>query len=262
MSITKKNKSGILALAFAAASVSSAFGYTVTLSQGSYQSGTGGEFKATDNNNALGAYISSYAATTASGNSFQTFCIEKAETFNYGTAHAAAISGAAIHGGVPNGSDPVAVGTGWLYSQFAQGLLTDYLGNNYFSTGSRSTNAGELQKAIWWLEGEITTNQSNNKYIKAAATALGVGSTVPTSSPGAGGSGLAADSLNGHNAAWYGVYALNMGPFDGNPNVTSQDQLIYKSTGNQVPDGGATLLLLGLSLTGMGALQRRMRRTA
>jgi hypothetical protein len=168
---------------------------------------------------------------------------------------------------VANGEDPVSVGTGWLYSQFAQGLLKDNLGNSYFTTGNRKTNAGELQNAIWWLEGEgfgSIGDQSNNKYIKAAAAALGVGSTVPAPTPpgsGSGGTGLAADSLNGHDAAWFGVYALNLGPFGTNP-ITSQDQLIYQYTGNQVPDGGATLLLLGLSLSGMGALQRRMRRTA
>ena len=261
-------------MAFAAASASSAFGTTISLSGGAYQNGIGGEFTASvsnltnDYDTYIGTYSSLTATNTADTNNFQTFCIEYNEHFNWAPAtYTSVVSSAAIHGGVPFGNDPVSVGTGWLYSQFAQGLLKDNLGNNYFTAGNRKTNAGDLQNAIWWLEGEITTNQSNNKYIKAAEAALGlgVGSTVPVATPpgpGSGGTGLAADSLNGHNAAWFGVYALNLGPFDGNPNVTSQDQLIYKSTGNQIPDGGATLLLLGLSLSGMGALQRRMRRTA
>lgn len=271
MKITRKKKLGILALVFAAASVSSAFGTTIALSGGAYQNGIGGEFTATVGTtpNSLDAYIGTYSPLAATNsidgsvNNFQTFCIEYNEHFNWTPAtYTSAVSSAAIHGGVPGGEDPVSVGTGWLYSQFAQGLLKDNLGNSYFTTGSRYTNAGELQNAIWWLEGEITTDQSNNRYIKAAATALGVGSTVPNASPLEGGTGLAANTLNnGHNAAWFGVSALNLGPFDGNP-ITSQDQLIYQYTGNQVPDGGATLLLLGLSLSGMGALQRRMRRNA
>ncbi|MCX6880721.1 MAG: hypothetical protein NTW21_43980 [Verrucomicrobia bacterium] len=268
MKITRKKKFGILALAFAAASASSAFGTTIALSGGAYQNGSGGEFTASvsKETNDYDAYIGTYSSLTATNtsttNNFQTFCIEYNEHFYWAPAtYTSAVSSAAIRGGVPGGEDPVSVGTGWLYSQFAQGLLKDNLGNNYFTTGSRYTNAGDLQNAIWWLEGEIGGNLSGNKYIMAAAAALGVSSTVPKTSPLEGGTGLAADSLNGRNAAWFGVHALNLGPFEGNPAV-SQDQLIYQKTGNQIPDGGATLLLLGLSLSGMGALQRRMRRTA
>lgn len=260
----KTKKSAMLALALAAASVSSAYSTQIALSGGPYQNWIGGEFTATvsNNTNDLDAYIGTYSSLTSTNtdttNTFQTFCIEYNEHFNWNTPYTAAVSDAAINGGVTNGTDPISVGSGWLYSQFAQGFLKDDLGNSYFTSGSRNTNAGALQNAIWWLEGEITTDQSNNKYIKAAAAALGVASTVPTVP--AGGTGLASDALGGKDAAWFGVYALNMGPLTSS-GAQHQDQLIYKYTGNRVPDGGATLLLLGLGLSGMGALQRHLRKT-
>ncbi len=268
MNTTRKNKLGILALAFAAASVSSAFGTQVTLSQGSYQSGLGGEFKATVNGDSLDSYLSSYSQLStgdAGANTFQTFCIEYNEHFNWSpTAYDVAISGAAVHGGTST-QDTVSVGTGWLYSQFAKGTLSTTAYGSYFtSTTSRKTQAVELQNAIWWLEGEIATSQATNPFILAAEAGLGIThsgtSTVPTVSPGQEGTGLALNTYGGKTAASFGVYALNLGT---SPEFPAQDQLIYLKTANQnVPDGGATLLLLGLSLSGMGALQRRMRRTA
>ena len=270
MKITRKKKFGILALAFAAASVSSAFGTQVTLSPGSYQSGLGGEFKATVNGDTLDSYLSSYSQLStgdAGANTFQTFCIEYNEHFNWSPiAYDAATSGAAVHGGTPT-QDTVSVGTGWLYSQFAKGTLSTTAYGSYFTgTTSRKTQAAMLQNAIWWLEGELLASQSQaaNPFILAAEVALGIThsatSTIPNLSPYQEGTGLALNTYGGKTAASFGVYALNLGT---SPEFPAQDQLIYLKTANQnVPDGGATLLLLGLSLSGMGALQRRMRRTA
>jgi hypothetical protein len=50
------------------------------------------------------------------------------------------------------------MGTAWLYSQFRAGTLAGY------SSGLTAT-AGQLQNAIWWLEGEITADQSANPFI-------------------------------------------------------------------------------------------------
>ncbi len=254
-----------MALVFAAASVSSAFGTQVTLSPGSYQSGLGGEFTATVNGDTLDSYLSSYSQLStgdAGANTFQTFCIEYNEHFNWSpTAYDVAITGAAVHGGTLT-SDTVSVGTGWLYSQFAKGTLSTTAYGSYFtSSTSRTTQAAMLQNAIWWLEGEITVpSQATNPFILAAQAALGIVSTLPNGSPGQEGTGLALNEYGGKTAASYGVYAVNLGL---SPEFPAQDQLIYLKTANQnVPDGGATLLLLGLSLSGMGVLQRRMRRTA
>lgn len=257
----------MLALASAAACVSSAFGYTVALSPGSYQSGIGGEFTATVNDDSLDAYLGTYGLSStgnAVANTFQTFCIEYQEHFSYNTPYTADVSGAAKLGGTLT-QDIVSVGTGWLYSQFAQGLLTTTTHGSYF-TGSaiRKTQAGQLQNAIWWLEGEITTSQAANPFIIAASTFFGIApaATVPTASPSSGGLGLAGDSLGTYSAAGFGVYALNLGPLTSGA-TKHQDQLIFKATGNrEVPDGGTTLLLLGMTVTGMGALQRKMRKPA
>jgi hypothetical protein len=261
MNDVRRNNLGLIALALAIAPISNSSGYTVALSQGSYQNGIGGEFKATVSDDSIDGYLSGYAlgAGNAATNTFQTFCIEYREHFNWNVPYTGAVSGAAIKGGTLT-QDAVSVGTGWLYSQFAQGLLAT---NNYFtgSAANRTAQAGLLQNAIWWLEGEITNSQANNPFILAAEVGLGIahGSTFPNASPGQEGTGLALNTYNGQTAASFGVFALNLGPFQGNPNVITQDQLIYQRTSNRnVPDGGTTLVLLGLSLTGMRLLQRRM----
>ena len=44
------------------------------------------------------------------------------------------------------------MGTGWLYSQFAQGTLAGYVFSG--TEAQREASANLLQQAIWWLEGE------------------------------------------------------------------------------------------------------------
>ncbi len=260
MKMNKTLLGGLATVALMAVSASSAFAVsTVALSPGNYQSGIGGEFTATVSDGSLSAYTTSYSslvtgiASASNTNTFQTFCIEYNEHFSYGSAYDYQISSAAIMGGTST-QDPVSVGTGWLYSQFAKGTLAGY---NYSGTQAvRQLSAAALQNAIWWLEGEISTDQSSNSFITTAQAALGIASTVPNPSPGQGGTGLALNSYNGNTAATYGVYALNLGPFSGQTRST-QDQLIYKTTANtDVPDGGATILMLGMAIAGVGAARR------
>jgi hypothetical protein len=153
---------------------------------------------------------------------------------------------AAVFGGVGGGvvggdplnlsgtGDPVSRGTGWLYSQFAQGTLPGY---GY--EADRLDSAAALQQAIWYLEDEIPTTyvSGTNVYVDAAITHFGT-----------------LDAAKGGTAADFGVYALNLWTGDPYASTGAQDQLFY-----HVPDGGTTLMLLGGALMGIGALRRKFR---
>jgi hypothetical protein len=211
---------------------------------GPYQTGQGGEFTL----NALspsGLDTSGYAAGVTGGigglaGTFQTFCIEGNEYIaGYDTIYNASLDTYAEAGGQTGataGKDPVSAGTGWLYSQFAQGTLDyNYDGGTDAQIAARRVSAGLLQDALWWLEGEMGRSyDATNIFMLAVWTAFG------------GEIGARADG-----AATYGVYALNIWTADG---VRAQTQLFY------VPDGGTTLMLLGGALVGLGALRRKFGR--
>jgi hypothetical protein len=99
---------------------------------------------------------------------FQTFCLEAGEHFTPGHTYVGVLNTAAIFGGpgASGGSDPISLGTAWLYSQFAAGSLN----YNYTLGSSRTSSATTLQQAIWWLEGE--NFGVRNDYVTAAADAL------------------------------------------------------------------------------------------
>lgn len=205
---------------------------------GMYQTGLGGEFTL----NPLTGWLdlSGYVAETKDigvAGTFQTFCVEGGEyIYPYPTKYDAVISRNAIQGGVGPTGDAISVGTGWLYSQFATMNWDAGLGYNY-STG-RSGSADLLQRAIWWLEGEegIAYNASN-PYMAALVVKFG-----------------SKDNAKADGGWNYGVYALNLkNPTTG---ALAQDQLVY----THVPDGGLTLMLLGLGLGGVGMVSRKLRK--
>ena len=199
-------------------------------SYGAYQTGQGGEFTF----NPLTGWIdlSGYATTTKNvgvNGTFQSFCIEHPETINgYSATYNAAITTGAINGGNsgPN-PDPVSVGTGWLYSQFARGTLA-----NYDYAGNRLASADQLQKAIWMLE-EGDTWVDSNVYIAAVVTEFGT-----------------KENAKADGGYKYGVYALNLTTAGG----YAQDGLVM------VADGGTTLLLLGMGFGGLAFVSRRNRK--
>ena len=111
-----------LVLLVIAAMASPAMADQIKVTQGSYQTGSGGESTFETVNPAGWIDLSHYAAFTASGNKFQTFCIEVGENISYGVTYNAALNTKAVNGGSGGPTpDPVSVGTGWLYSQFAMG---------------------------------------------------------------------------------------------------------------------------------------------
>ena len=210
---------------------------TVTLSQGQYSYGNGGEFT---------------AVTTGSGlGTFQTFCIEYNEEFGPGNTYQYKMNTGAVAGGPgavvtdPNTGlpmDNISIGTAWLYSQFRAGTLA-----NYF-TVNQQQNAGALQQAIWWLEDE--TGGVKNGFVTAAEGALGNLTDAQ----------VKADSLGA-----YGVIALNLfnGPYATtvqNYNL-NQDQLAINPDFTPTPIPEPTTMIAGaLLLLPFGASTLRILR--
>lgn len=108
-----------------------------------------------------------------SSRTIQTFCLETHEYIRLNSTYDATINTAADHGNHTSntilGPDTISNGTAWLYSSFVQGSLTGY---DYSSTAGRQTSAADLQNAIWYLEGEITSI-SNNTFYNAALKEFG-----------------------------------------------------------------------------------------
>lgn len=213
---------------------------TVTVTFGPYQASPpgGGEFTLTPDG---WLDLSSYSQLMKTGNpslgdiiSFQTFCIEHSEFINQ-TTYNGVLNTNAMDGGVGPLGDPISKGTGWLYSQFASGVLSGY---DYLLTDiERRASAAKLQEAIWMLEGEQAF--ASNSFI-----------TLLLQQP-AFFNDLAAAKADG--GAAYGVSAINLTNLSGG---LAQDQLYFHS----VPDGGMTLMLLGMTLSGLAALPRRFRK--
>jgi hypothetical protein len=103
----------------------------------------------------------------------------------------------------------------------------------------------KLQEALWYLEDEISltaAQKAANTFLSAAITLYGDGTGV-----GVGGA-------KANNTIW-NVAALNLGGVAPNQ---KQDQLILRDNGFSVPDGGLTLMLMGLSLSGLALLRRKL----
>lgn len=209
---------------------------TLILDYGTHHSGVGGEFNASSSTlfPATMGYVGGALANTGHGMGFETFCIEYNEHFSPGGTYTYAISDAALLGGNGGPSDHLSQGTAWLYSNFARGGNFDGLTSYLFTT----TDAGLLQDAIWWLEGENSLNyDSNNKFEKAVVDKFVTAANAMAD--------------NAHNG--FGVAVLNLWI---HPNFTgyAQDQLVL------VPDGGTTVGLLGLGLLGLFLGKRKLAR--
>ena len=205
----------------------------VKLLNGPYPGGTGGgelTFQVYDNPSWLD--LNDYDVKTKNllaepVPTFQTFCIDEIESIALNGIYDAIVNTDAVKGGEPT-SDPLSLGTGYLYSQFASGALAGYA----WSGDARKTSARDLQDAFWYLEGG---GGSINAFYTNLLTNL-FGSLENAMKDG----------------GWeYGVYALNLTDARG---AYAQDVLYY------APDGGATLMLLGGALVGLGALRRKLGR--
>jgi hypothetical protein len=239
MKITQTILTGIatFALIVTFQSTASALSVNVSRTEGAYpyRSG-GGEFtlKSDTLSNA------GYNAKTRVGDGFQTFCVEfdapigdTVGSYNYRYE----ISDRAKGPEQPAGFDRISLGTAWLYSQFATGLLSGY---DYEYGPKRKQSALALQDAIWQLEDEangLPYAVPNNIFLQAVQGHFG-----------------SLLNAKGHANGAYNVFVLNLFE-DGTKGVRQiQDQLYYKPG---VPDGGSTAILLSSALGAMAWFRRR-----
>ena len=151
-----------------------AMGNSLTLSSSLYSSGQGGEFKVTNVNPAL-QLAPLGANVETEGAAFQTFCIEHAEyfapghTYTYDVSTVAKLGNGTASPGFDSGTtdyrghdnmDPISPATAYLFSEFWDGTLNlagyKY---DYDNLTQRITDAGALQDALWYLEGEKTEGE-------------------------------------------------------------------------------------------------------
>lgn len=211
-----------------------AFANSIVLNQDAYSYGQGGEFSAVTSQN----FLNNYVSLTIVNGGFETFCIESSVEFSPGTTYSYTLgSSDATSPGIQLNK-----GTAYLYYEFAKGDLAGY---DYADTAGRVADAGLLQAAIWYLQGKQIYNADGSLHDDPATD----GNIFYAQAMSLFGS----SATNANNGA-YGVEVLQMWTANGAP---AQNQLVLDS----VPDGGTTVLLLGMSFAGICVVQSKLRKS-
>lgn len=204
-----------------------AFAASITMFQnGGYSYGDGGEFTAytTPDN-----FLDYYAPQTTLNGGFQTFCVELSVEFNPGVTYTFTESDTDSQG------RPLTAGAALLYYDFAKGILPNY---DYTAGSGRDWSAGQLQAAIWWLQGNqvnggFPAGGTGNPFYDYAVSQLGInGVTAPS------------DGLD---------YVSVMELWDASGDM-HQNQLVISGA----PDSGTTAGFLGLAVVAMVIARRKM----
>ncbi|MES2474499.1 MAG: hypothetical protein V4640_01870 [Verrucomicrobiota bacterium] len=179
---------------------------------------------------------------------YWTFCLESSQYFQDGKTYNADPSSAADSSGPgPSFADAISAGTAYLYKEFVTGNLDTLLAG--FSYSDVASGGARLQRTIWWLEGEV------GGVLDSGLEGLLLGSF-----------GNSAGYLADYTGSEVGV--LNLTRFVGAGGDLlggdhRQDNLVYwgPPVGDTppVPDGGTSVLLLSLSLGGLGMARRFLR---
>ena len=178
------------------------------------------------NNSNFGGPFQVDNQTIGSPDGWLTFCVEAHEPMSFGVPYllVAGIGDTAYFGGVGPAGDPLDERTAYLFSRYrAMGGSTDVALNNAY------------QDAIWFIEGE---GGANNALVAEANLAV---------APGGSWYQVGLGQVRVLNLVW----AVDFGT--AKKGDRAQDILTV------VPDGGATLMLLGGALVGLGALRRKFR---
>lgn len=206
---------------------STAFPASITMFQnGGYSYGDGGEFTAYTTPD---DFLDYYTPQTIVNGGFETFCVELSVEFNPGATYSFTINDTDSQG------RPLTAGAAFLYYDFAKGILPGY---DYNAGSGRDTTAGELQAAIWLLQGgqvnsSFPTGGPGNPFYDYAASQLGTNEVT--------------DANNGR----FDVHIMELWDSDGQ---THQNQLVISG----VPDTGTTAGLLGLGVIAVVAARRKI----
>lgn len=165
-------------------------------------------------------------AVTSDNGSFLTFCLEKETDIHAGKSYPYTVNSAAYYGGDNNNvadpaqpwGDTISEGTAWLYLAFLNGTLPGALDGH------------ALQNAIWALEDEMDWDNSN-PYLALFG------------------------DIDAAKANYTGTQVAVINPWDWSGDRELPDDV--QSLLVRVPDGGATVLLLGAGLIGLAAIRRR-----
>ena len=232
----------------------------VTLDTNSYSDVYGGgEFTALG----TGLSTASYSSSALMNGGFETFCQAYSEEFVPGQTYSYTLGNSILSDTKGGASIPLSLGTAYLYSQFAQGILTGYDYNLSGAGGdfsSRQAAATALQIALWWAEGENVGGAHNQGAPNGSGTlgasgynASNVFENMIVTKFGLTGALAASNGADGVQL----LILTNDNPHDGSTPY-AQPQLYYSN----VPDGGTTALLLGAALIGLAAVGRGARKKA
>ncbi len=241
---------------FLASNVFAGLSTTLDLAPNGYrdQNFAGGEFTAlvTGGRNYAANYSSSAQATVGGQTGFETFCVEIDTEFSPGSTYNTSIGNTIL----PSGA-AITIGTAYLYSQFAQGTLQNYNYNpNSSGMGSRTYTSDELQDAIWYLQGEVTS--AGDQYTKGNSYlySFGVSSFDPASDPFV----QLAESMFGANAFTsdannnFGVQVLELTSANGTP---AQDQLVYTPVPEPATFAAGAMLLAPLGISALRTIRKK-----
>lgn len=168
---------------------------------------------------------------------FGTFCIDR----GVGIATPGQYDATVIESGInPNSGNQISLGTAWLYQQFATGGTFGGLATYDYTVGvNRVNSAYAMQLAIWVLEGQYDiTSIVSNTFLDAVTTKFG---------------SIANAEVDNNQVYDVGVLGLNTLDANGRPTTTAAQPML-----TLLPDGGSALLLLGMGLTGLALVSRKV----
>lgn len=171
---------------------------------------------------------------------FGTFCINRDVPVTAPGQYDATVIASGID---PNNGNQISLGTAWLFQQFAQGVLANY---NYNPLTGRQNSAYSLQIAIWILESQYPISSivpGSNVFLNQAFSMFG-----------AGVGGVGGAYANNNQVYSVGVLGLTTLDANGRPTKTAAQPML-----TLLPDGGSALFLLGMSLSGLALISRKMR---
>jgi len=223
----KKIIFGLIAVGLVAATQALATSVTVRGNLG-YAYGDGGEFN-------ISPVFSgaNYASDCIVNGGFETFCVQTSVPIVVPGTYNASLSSFDSQG------KALTVGVAWLYTLFAaNGNLIGYDYNpGPPQAGTRALSANKLQQAIWILQGQtggdITQTAATSFYVQQAVTHFG--------------------SLAGAEAANNGQFQVQIVNLFAVTGAPVQNMLAL------VPDGGSTVMFLGMALSCLALVSRKMR---